>query len=115
MAPVSRRPQFRSQPEATNSRLSHDDDDRPAFEPPGGLSDTEAVVITGAHAIIYSVKPELDRAFIRDVLGLPSVDTGGGWLIFGLPPSEVAVHPADKNDEHEFYLMCDDVNAFIAV
>src|ERR1700687_5608695 len=109
MAPVSRRPQFRSQPEATNSRLSHDDDDRPAFEPPGGLSDTEAVVITGAHAIIYSVKPELDRAFVRDVLGLPSVGAGGGWLIFGLPPSEVAVHPAEENGRHELYFLVADV------
>jgi hypothetical protein len=62
-------------------------------------------VITGAHAIIYSTKPELDRAFMRDVLGLPSVDMGGGWLIFGLPPSEVAVHPAEENGRHELYFL----------
>ena len=66
-------------------------------------------MIVGAHSIISSKKPERDRAFLRDVLGLPSVDVGGGWLIFGLPPAEVAVHPSSKNDVHEFYLMCDDV------
>jgi hypothetical protein len=71
-------------------------------------------VIIGAHSIIYSQRPEADRAFLRDVLGLPHVDVGEGWLIFGLPPSEVAVHPSEENDIHEFYLMCDDVKAFIA-
>ena len=71
-------------------------------------------MIIGAHSIVYSTKPEADRAFLRDVLKLPSVDVGGGWLIFGLPPAEVAVHPSEKNDVHEFYLMCDDVEAFIA-
>ena len=71
-------------------------------------------MIVGAHAIIMSKKPEADRAFLRDVLKLTHVDVGGGWLIFGLPPAEVAVHPSDKNDLHEFYLMCDDVDALIA-
>ena len=71
-------------------------------------------MIIGAHSIVYSKKPEADRAFLRDVLELPHVDVGGGWLIFGLPPAEVAVHPSDENDVHEFYLMCDDVEAFIA-
>ena len=71
-------------------------------------------MITGAHAIIYSKDPEADRAFLRDVLGLSGVDVGGGWLIFGLPPAEVAVHPSDENGRHELYLMCDDVNAFVA-
>ena len=71
-------------------------------------------MIVGAHALIYSKKPEADRAFLKDVLKLPHVDVGGGWLIFGLPPSEVAVHPGETNDEHELYLMCDDVNAFVA-
>lgn len=69
---------------------------------------------SGAHSVIYSKNPETDRAFLRDVLKLTHVDVGDGWLIFGLPPSEVAVHPAEKNDVHEFYLMCDDVEAFIA-
>ena len=71
-------------------------------------------MIVGAHSIVYSMNPEADRAFLRDVLRLPSVDVGDGWLIFGLPPAEVAVHPSHKNDVHEFYLMCDDVEAFIA-
>jgi len=70
-------------------------------------------MITGAHSIIYSTNSDEDRAFFRDVLALPSVDVGGGWLIFGLPPAEVAVHPSEKNDLHQLYLMCDDVNAFI--
>jgi hypothetical protein len=70
-------------------------------------------MIHGAHAILYSRKPEADRTFFRDVLGLPHVDVGGGWLIFGLPPAEVAVHPSRKNNVHELYLMCDDVSALI--
>lgn len=71
-------------------------------------------MIIGTHSIIYSTNPEADRAFLRDVLGLPNVDVGDGWLIFGLPPSEVAVHPSDENDIHEFFLMCGDVHAFVA-
>jgi hypothetical protein len=70
--------------------------------------------IIGAHAIVYSTDPTADRAFLRDVLGLPHVDAGAGWLIFGLPPAEVAVHPADTTDAQELYLMCDDVEAFVA-
>ena len=71
-------------------------------------------MIIGAHSIIYSKNPEADRTFLRDVLHLPNVDVGDGWLIFGLPPAEVAVHPSSKNDLHEFYLMSDDINAFVA-
>jgi hypothetical protein len=71
-------------------------------------------MIVGAHSIISSRNPDADRAFLRDVLELPSVDVGGGWLIFGLPPAEVAVHPSERNDVHEFYLMCDDVEALVA-
>ncbi len=71
-------------------------------------------MINGAHSIIYSKSPEDDRTFLRDVLKLPNVDVGDGWLIFGLPPAEVAVHPSEKNDVHEFYLMCEDVEALIA-
>jgi len=69
-------------------------------------------MITGAHAIIYSKKSEADRAFLKDVLGLAHVDVGGGWLIFALPPSEVAIHPGPKDSVHELYLLCDDVEAF---
>ena len=68
-------------------------------------------MITGAHAMIYSKDSDADRAFLRDVLGLGHVDVGGGWLIFGLPPSEIAVHPGKKSS-HEIYFMCEDVNAF---
>jgi len=71
-------------------------------------------MINGAHSVIFSTNPDADRAFLRDVLKLTHVDAGGGWLIFGLPPAEVAVHPSEKNDLHEFYLMCDDVDVFIA-
>ncbi|MGD9561321.1 MAG: VOC family protein [Pyrinomonadaceae bacterium] len=71
-------------------------------------------MINGAHAIIYSANAESDREFFRDVLKLPNADAGDGWLIFGLPPSEVAVHPDDANSRHELYLMCDDVNEFVA-
>jgi hypothetical protein len=74
----------------------------------------ERQVIIGAHSILYSKDSEADRAFLRDVIGMPHVDVGHGWLIFGLPPAEVAVHPSEKNDVHEFYLMCDDVDAFVS-
>ena len=68
-------------------------------------------VISGAHVIIYSRDAEADRAFFRDVLGLDSVDSGGGWLIFALPPTEVAVHPTEETDSHELYLLCEDIEA----
>ena len=66
-------------------------------------------MINGAHVILYSTDAEADRAFIRDVLGFRGVDAGGGWLIFKLPPAEIAVHPTDGLEKHEFYLMCDDI------
>ena len=66
-------------------------------------------MINGAHVIVYSRDAEADRAFMRDVLKFGYVDVHGGWLIFKLPPSEVAVHPSDENDLHEFYLMTDDL------
>jgi len=59
-------------------------------------------MITGAHAIICSTDPPADRAFLRDVLKFPHVDAGEGWLIFGLPPAELAVHPSDQNDIEAF-------------
>ncbi len=70
-------------------------------------------MIVGAHAIIYSTDADKDRAFLKDVLGLPHVDAGHGWLIFGLPPAEVAVHPGRNNDVQELYLMVEDVAAFV--
>jgi predicted enzyme related to lactoylglutathione lyase len=71
-------------------------------------------VITGVHAIVFSPEAEKVRAFFADVLGLPSADAGGGWLIFALPPAELAVHPADGDSRHELYLMCDDIHATLA-
>ncbi|MGB3074129.1 MAG: hypothetical protein WBB36_02345 [Chitinophagales bacterium] len=71
-------------------------------------------MINGAHFIIYSKKPDADRDFFRDVMKLTNVDVGDGWLIFGLPPSELAVHPAAKNGLQELYLMCDDIEVFVA-
>jgi catechol 2,3-dioxygenase-like lactoylglutathione lyase family enzyme len=68
-------------------------------------------MIDGAHVIIYSTDAEADRAFLRDVLELPAVDAGGGWLLFALPPAEVGVHPTDGEGSHELYFMCDDIEA----
>lgn len=70
-------------------------------------------MINGAHVIVYSRDAEADKAFFRDVLDFRSVDVGGGWLIFALPTSELAVHP-DGASSHELFLMCDDVEAKIA-
>ena len=69
-------------------------------------------MISGAHVILFSRDPEADRAFMRDVLGFDSVDAGGGWLIFALPPAEVAVHPADQAS-HELFLLCEDIEVTI--
>jgi catechol 2,3-dioxygenase-like lactoylglutathione lyase family enzyme len=63
------------------------------------------------HAIVFSPAAEKVRAFVADVLGMSSVDAGGGWPIFALPPAELAVHPADGDTRHELYLMCDDIHA----
>lgn len=74
-------------------------------------------MINGLHALVYSPAAEQVRAFFRDTLGFASVDAGHGWLIFGLPPSELGVHPTDQPGgapKHELYLMCDDINATIA-
>jgi len=70
-------------------------------------------MITGAHTIIYSSNAEADKDFFKNILKFPNVDVGHGWLIFALPPSEIAVHPAAENGKHEFYLMCDDINLFV--
>ena len=71
-------------------------------------------MINGAHAIIFSADAEADRAFLRDVLGFSWVDAGDGWLIFALPPAELAVHPTVEGDHHQLYLMCDDVQRTVA-
>src|SRR5690242_17092498 len=69
-------------------------------------------MITGAHALLFSPDADADRAFLRDVLGLGSVDAGGGWPIYALPPAELAVHPGETG--HGLYLMCDDIHATVA-
>jgi catechol 2,3-dioxygenase-like lactoylglutathione lyase family enzyme len=81
-------------------------------------------MITGAHFLLYTSDAEADRAFFRDVLGFRAVDAGGGWLILGLPPAELGVHPGDgafaqTHAGHAMlgavlYLMCDDLAATIA-
>ena len=71
-------------------------------------------MINGAHAILYSHDADATRAALARVLGTRSVDAGGGWLIFALPPAEVAVHPATNGGKAELYLLCDDVEATVA-
>jgi catechol 2,3-dioxygenase-like lactoylglutathione lyase family enzyme len=66
-------------------------------------------MIMGSHVIVFSRDAEADRAFFADVLGRPNVDAGGGWLIFKVPPAELAVHPSDGSNGHELYFMCDDL------
>jgi catechol 2,3-dioxygenase-like lactoylglutathione lyase family enzyme len=73
-------------------------------------------MINGLHALIHAQDADQVRAFFRDVLGFRSVDAGHGWLIFALPPAELAIHPTEKGEpaRHELYLMCDDLNATMA-
>lgn len=70
------------------------------------------MAITGTHTLLYSSEPEKLRAVLRDVFGFAGLDIGHGWIIFNLPPSELAVHPlegptADSGVRHQFTLMCD--------
>ena len=71
-------------------------------------------MINGAHVVIYSQDAGADRDFFRDILGFASVDAGHGWLIFALPPAEAAFHPAERNDKHELYLLCEDLKQEMA-
>jgi hypothetical protein len=68
-------------------------------------------MITGVHAIVHSNDPAQTRAFFAEALALDSVDAGGGWLIFALPPAELACHPTDGQSRHQLFLMCDDIHA----
>ena len=70
-------------------------------------------MIGGAHAMIFTADENADRAFLRDVLEIPCIDSGGGWLIFRLPPSELGVH-SGENGFHQLYFICDDADAFVA-
>ena len=72
-------------------------------------------MVNGIHAILYADDAEKARVFFRDILGLKSVDAGRGWLIFELPPAEIAAHPSEgEAGKHELYLMCDDINKTVA-
>jgi catechol 2,3-dioxygenase-like lactoylglutathione lyase family enzyme len=71
-------------------------------------------MLTGAHAILFAQDAEAARAFFTDTLNLRSVDAGGGWPIFALPPAELAVHATDGEPRHELYLMCDDIEETLA-
>src|SRR5438132_11659847 len=71
-------------------------------------------MIFGAHVVLYSKDATADRVFFRDVLGFSFVDAGHDWLIFALPPAEVAMHPAEDSVAHELYFVCDDLNAEMA-
>jgi catechol 2,3-dioxygenase-like lactoylglutathione lyase family enzyme len=75
------------------------------------------VPISGAHVVLYSTDPEADRRFFRDTLGFSYVDAGDGWLIFALPPAEVAIHPAKssrESDAHSLFLICDNLGETVA-
>jgi catechol 2,3-dioxygenase-like lactoylglutathione lyase family enzyme len=80
---------------------------------PGLLGIQEEQMISGGHVVVYSKDVEADRAFFRDLLGFKSVDAGHGWLIFALPPTEVALHPSEEGG-HELYFMCEDLKAEMA-
>jgi hypothetical protein len=71
-------------------------------------------MISGAHVMIFTKDEAADRAFLRDVLDIPCIDSGGGWLIFKLPPTEMGVHGGEANDVHQLYFMTDDLDAEIA-
>ena len=68
-------------------------------------------MITGAHAIVFTTEADGARDFFRDKLGFSSVDAGGGWLIFALPPAELGIHPSEAGSHQELYLLCDDIEA----
>jgi catechol 2,3-dioxygenase-like lactoylglutathione lyase family enzyme len=71
-------------------------------------------MISGVHVMIFTKDEDADRAFLRDTVGLPCIDSGGGWLIFKLPPAELGVHGGERNDVHQLYLQCDDLDSEIA-
>src|SRR5699024_10866832 len=84
--------------------------------PPGFGYPEVGAVITGVHAIVFAEDADAVRTFLRETLELASVDAGGGWLIFALPPAEIAAHPTapDDSGRHRLYLMCDDIHATVA-
>jgi catechol 2,3-dioxygenase-like lactoylglutathione lyase family enzyme len=103
---------MRSTPQEPASPPTAEPTRRSAPEPDARL-EPDAGHVTGIHAIVFTPAVAEVRAFFRDALGLPNVDAGDGWLIFALPPAELAVHPADV-PSHELYLMSDDIEATLA-
>lgn len=90
----------------------------PVNRPIGFLSPARSALrtrtmITGSNTVLYTKRPEADRAFLLDVLGFPHVDAGGGYLVFAVTPSEISVQPHRKKDVHEFHLTCDNVRALV--
>jgi hypothetical protein len=71
-------------------------------------------MISGVHGVVFAHDAERARAFLADVFDWPSVDAGGGWMLFALPPSELAVHPTDRDEHDKLYLMCDDIEGTVA-
>src|SRR3954467_12780644 len=99
----------RSVTETRTSRMG-----RPWPSRSGSISVRLSRVITGLHAVVFTSEPARVRPLLGEVLGFDSVDPGGGWLIFALPPAELAAHPTDERAHHELYLMCDDIHATVA-
>ena len=71
-------------------------------------------LISGAHVMIFTRDEDADRAFLRDELEVPCIDSGGGWLIYKLPPTEMGVHGGERNDHHELYFTTDDLDSAVA-
>jgi len=86
----------------------------PALANKAYIPTVEMLVLTGAHIVVYSKNAETDRAFFKDFLGLHSVDAGHGWLIFAVPAAEVAFHPHTQNNQHQLYLICDNLRREMA-
>src|SRR5207302_4534773 len=72
----------------------------------------KSAMIIGAHIMLQSTNDRADMAFLTDVLKLQSINAGGGYMIYGIPPAEVSIHGSDRNDVHQLYFMCDDIAAF---
>ena len=78
------------------------------------LAERATIMIFGAHIVVYSKDAAADRAFLKDTLGLTSIDAGHGWLIFALPPAEAAIHPSEESSRQELYFLCNDLKAEIS-
>jgi hypothetical protein len=77
------------------------------------FAERTAIMIFGAHIVVYSKDATADRDFLQDTLGLKSIDAGHGWLIFALPPAEAAIHPSEESSRQELYFLCNDLKAEI--